>query len=217
VRVITSSLCAQKFNKIRNVEIAKQIWDMLRDAHEGTDEVREGKMDLFQGALEHFFMHDEGTVRQMYDRLIILVSDIRSLGSTEWDDHKMTKKLLRAFTLRKPTRATKIRRDPKLKTKTLNQLFGEILHQELVERDVSKSLSHKINKNVALNASSSDEVESSLKALKSNKEDLSDEGSTDEEMVLVLRNFKKFMKKKYYKKDGDDKKKPSQRRYYECK
>jgi hypothetical protein len=45
-------------------------------------------------------MHDEETVRQMFDRLMILVSDIRSLGSTEWDDHKVIRKLLRAFTLR---------------------------------------------------------------------------------------------------------------------
>jgi hypothetical protein len=36
VRVITSSLCAQEFNKIRNVEVTKKIWDMLREAHEGT-------------------------------------------------------------------------------------------------------------------------------------------------------------------------------------
>jgi hypothetical protein len=83
MRVITSSLCAQEFNKIHNVEIAKQIWDTLREAHEGTDKVREGKMDSLQGELEHFVMHDEEPMRQMYDRLMILVSDIRSLGSTE--------------------------------------------------------------------------------------------------------------------------------------
>jgi hypothetical protein len=87
----------------------------------------------------------------------------------------------------------------------------------LVERDVAKSLSHKVNKNIAPNAISSDKVESSPKILRSRKEDLGDEGSTDEEMALVLRNFKKFMKKKYYKKGGDDKKKSSQRRCYECK
>jgi hypothetical protein len=127
------------------------------------------------------------------------------------------KKLLRAFTPRNPTLATMIRRDPKFKTKTPNQLLGEILHQELVERDVVKSLSHKINKNVALSASLSDNVESSPKALKSNKEDSSDEDSTVEEIALVLRNLKKFMKKKYYKKGGDDKKKPSQRRCNGCK
>jgi hypothetical protein len=48
-------------------------------------------------------------------------------------------------------------------------------------------------------------------------EDSSDEGSTDEEIALVLRNFKKFMKKKYYKEGCDDKKEPSQIRCYECK
>jgi hypothetical protein len=69
----------------------------LREAHEGTNEVREGKMDLLQGELEHFVVYDEEIVRQMYDRLMILVSNIRSLESTEWDDHKVTKKLLRAL------------------------------------------------------------------------------------------------------------------------
>jgi tRNA A37 threonylcarbamoyladenosine synthetase subunit TsaC/SUA5/YrdC len=74
-------------------------------------------------------MHDEETVRQMYDRLIVLVSDITSLGSTEWEDHKVTKKLLRAFTPRNLTLATIIRRDPIFKVKTPNQLLGEIFHQ----------------------------------------------------------------------------------------
>jgi hypothetical protein len=128
VRVITSSLCAQEFNKVRNVEIAKKIWDTLREAHEGTNEVREGNMDLLQGELEHFVMHDEETVRQMYDRLMVPISDIRYLGSTEWEDQKVTKKLLRAFTTRNPTLTTMIRRDPKFKVKTPNQLLGEILH-----------------------------------------------------------------------------------------
>ena len=74
-----------------------------------------------------------------------------------------------AFTPRNPTLATMIRRDPKFKTKTSNQLLGEILHQELVERDVAKSLSHKMTKSVALNATPSIPVESSSKAIKQTK------------------------------------------------
>jgi hypothetical protein len=73
-------LC-QEVNKILNVEVSKKIWDTLREAHEGTNEVREGKMNLLQGELEHFVMHDEETVKQMYDRLMILMLDIRSLGT----------------------------------------------------------------------------------------------------------------------------------------
>ncbi|XP_012701428.1 uncharacterized protein LOC105914394 [Setaria italica] len=109
-----------------------------------------------------------------------------------------------------------IRRDQKFKKMTPNQLLGEILHQELVEKDVAKSLSLKKNKGVALNASSSVMVEPSHKTSKPRKEDSRDDGSTNEETALVLRNFKKFMKKKGFKKDGNDRKETSQRRY-KCK
>ena len=115
-------------------------------------------------------MSDDETVTQMYERLMVLASDIASLGSTEWDDHKVTKKFLRAFTPRNYTLATMIRGDPKFKTKIPNQLLGEILHQELVERDVAKSLSHKVTKSVALNATPSIPVESSSKASSQPKE-----------------------------------------------
>jgi hypothetical protein len=45
-RVITGSLCAQEFNKVRNIQIAKVILDTLKESHEGTEHVRQGKMDL---------------------------------------------------------------------------------------------------------------------------------------------------------------------------
>ena len=54
-------------------------------------------MDLLQGELEHFVMNGDETVTQMYERLMVLVSDIAALGNTKWDDPKVTKKLLRAF------------------------------------------------------------------------------------------------------------------------
>jgi hypothetical protein len=73
------------------------IWDTLKEAHEGTKHVRQGKMDLINGELELFFMKDGETMREMYDRLMLLVSDIKSLGSVDWDDSKVTMKLLRAF------------------------------------------------------------------------------------------------------------------------
>jgi hypothetical protein len=52
------------------------IWDTLKEAHEGTEHVRQGKMDLINGELELFFMKDGETVQEMYDRLMVLVSDI---------------------------------------------------------------------------------------------------------------------------------------------
>ncbi|RCV37997.1 hypothetical protein SETIT_8G106800v2 [Setaria italica] len=151
-------------------------------------------MDLIHGELEHFIMLEEETVTQMFRRLMLLVLDIRTLG----------KKMLRALTPRNPTLDTMIRRDPSFKTKTPNQLLGEILHQELVERYVAKSLSMRMNNSLALNASSTKNEESS-------------EGSTDEEITFAIRNYKKFLKKNAFKKFGEDRKKTSKRRCYECK
>jgi hypothetical protein len=64
-------------------------------------------------------------MRQIYDRLMLLVSYIRSLGSNDWEDSKVTKKLLRAFTPRNPNLATIIRRDPNYYKMAPNQLLGE--------------------------------------------------------------------------------------------
>jgi hypothetical protein len=174
-RVITGSLCAQEFNKVRNIQIAKVIWDTLKEAHEGTEHVRQGKMDLINRELELFFMKDGETVREMCDRLMVLVSNIRALGSPDWDDSNITKKLLRVFSPKDKNLTAMIRRDPRNPTMTTNQLLGEILHQELVDQDVEKSLSLKMKKSLALNASSSEVVEVKAKTSKTKNEDTSDE------------------------------------------
>ena len=40
-----------EYNKVRGIISAKEIWETLQMSHEGNDEVKEGKMDLFQGEL----------------------------------------------------------------------------------------------------------------------------------------------------------------------
>jgi hypothetical protein len=161
-------------------------------------------------------MKDGETVREMYDRLMVLVSDIRALGSKDWDDSKVTKKLLRAFSPKDKNLTAMIRRDPRYPTMTPNQLLGEFLHQELVDQDVEKSLTLKMNKSLALNAGSSEVVESKPKTSTTKKEDTSDEGSTDEETAYAIRKYKKFLKSKASRKGGDERKKKSQRKCYEC-
>jgi hypothetical protein len=93
-----------------------------------------------------------------------------------------------------------IRRDPRYPTMTPTQLLGEILHQELVDQDVEKSLTLKMGKSLALNASSSEVVEAKPKPSMSKKEDTSDEGSTDEETAFSIRKYNKFLKSRASKK-----------------
>jgi hypothetical protein len=89
-------------------------------------------------------MKDGETIQEMYDRLMVLVLDIRALGSKYLDDSKVTKKLLRAFAPKDKNLTAMIRKDPRYPTMTPTQLLGEILHQELVDQDVEKSLTLKM-------------------------------------------------------------------------
>jgi hypothetical protein len=108
-----------------------------------------------------------------------------------------------------------IRRDPNYYKITPNQLLGEILHQELVDQDVEKSLNLKVNKSLALNASSSEVVEVKPKTSKTKNEDTSEDGSMDEETAFAIRKYKKFLKSRASRKGDDERKKKSQCKCYE--
>jgi formylmethanofuran dehydrogenase subunit E len=81
---------------------------------------------------------------------------------------------------------------------------------------VEKSLRLKVNKSLALNASSSEVVEVKQKSSKTKNEETSEEGSADEETTFAIRKYKKFLKSRASRKGGDEKKKKSQCKCYEC-
>lgn len=73
------------------------MWDTIKEAREGTEDVKERNIDLSQGEIEHFVMRGDEAVRQMFDRIVVLVSNIGSLGSTDWDDRKVSKEVAYSF------------------------------------------------------------------------------------------------------------------------
>ena len=156
-------------------------------SHEGNDEVKEGKMDLLQGELESFVMKKDETLQQMHDRLTLLVTETRTLGSKDWDDFKVTKKMLRAYAPKNPMLATIIRgKESYRKMKPIN-LLNELQFHEMNNLDVAKSIGQDEVKTIALKAEPSKTVETSEKPSKQKKK--------VESTAMMVRNFKKFMKK----------------------
>ena len=194
--VLLSALSPEEFNKVDGLEEAKQIWDTLQVAHEGTTSVRESKIELLEGKLGRFVMEDDETPQAMYDRMMVLVNKIRGLGSEEIDDHKVVKRLLRAFAPRNPTLVTLIRERRDYKRLTPSDVLGRILAHELMEEEANevkihaKQSSTSKNKEVAFKASKSKQVQESSSS--------EDESSEDEEMAFFVKRFKKFMRKGGY-------------------
>jgi hypothetical protein len=50
------SLCREEYNKVNGLDNAKEIWDTLKNAHEGNDMTMITKMELIEGDLGRFIM-----------------------------------------------------------------------------------------------------------------------------------------------------------------
>jgi hypothetical protein len=52
--ILLSALDGNEYNRVINVDVAKQIWDTLHLSHEGVDKVRRAKVDLLMAKLNRF-------------------------------------------------------------------------------------------------------------------------------------------------------------------
>jgi hypothetical protein len=82
---------------VNGLEKAKDIWDTLQRAHEGTKPVKKAKRQLIEGQLDRFVLLDDEDPREIYNRLKKLVNKVRAYGSKRWGDRRVIDRMLRAY------------------------------------------------------------------------------------------------------------------------
>ena len=128
-------MCPKEFNKISRLENAQEIWDTLIDMHEGTDSVKESKLDVLQSQLDKFKMKDGEGVAEMYSRLALITNEIAGLGSEEMTDKFIIKKILRALDGKYDTVCTLIQMMPNYKDLKQTEVIGRIVAHEMSLKD----------------------------------------------------------------------------------
>jgi hypothetical protein len=113
--ILLASLSREEYNKVQGLKSAKEIWDVLKTAHEGDEVTKITKRETIEGELGRFMLHQGEEPQAMYNRLKTLVNQVRNLGSTKWDDHEMVKVILRSLVFLNPTQVQLIRGDPRYK------------------------------------------------------------------------------------------------------
>ena len=213
------ALSGDEFNRVANLESAHEIWITLQNVHEGTSSVRESKIELLKGKLDRFVMGENETPSEMYNRLNLLVNEIKGLGNKEMTDGFIVKRMLRAITPRNVTLVTLIRERDDFDKLTPHDVLGRILAHDLMQQeskevyDLTTPSSSSRKQNLALKAKQ--EVQESTSGDES-------EDELDEQMALFVRKFSKFIKKggfhKYNNKKPFDKSRGrhSERKCYEC-
>src|SRR6266508_2003505 len=238
--VILASLSQEEFNKVNDLEIAKDIWDILQVSHEGDHKAKLGKIDLLEGELEEFIMLKGETLQGLFDRLVVIINKIRALGCEEWGNHKVTRWFLRAYQVKNMGLAQMIRDRDDYDEMKPHTLLGKLQQHEMVDQAAIKAAERVpntmvpnisgISKEVALQAANEDESNNqaksrSRKASKSKKiivESSSEEDSSNDEnqnVAMFIKSFKKIMRGgNKYNKSYDDKykKRNKKRQCYEC-
>jgi hypothetical protein len=206
--ILFASLSREEYNKVQALKSAKEIWDVLKTAHEGDEVTKITKRETIEGELGRFMLH-----QAMYNRLKTLVNQVRNLGSTKWDDHEMVKVILRSLVFLNPTQVQLIRGDPRYTLMSLEEVIGKFVSFELMIKG---------SKRIIEQGASSFVPEAqpvAFKATEEKKEDSTpsripiDASKLDnEEMTLIIKSFRQILKQRR----GKDYKPRSKKVCYKC-
>jgi hypothetical protein len=196
--ILLASLCREEYNKVQGLNTAKEIWDVLKTAHEGDEVTKITKRETIEGELGRFILNQGEEPQAMYNRLKTLVNQVRNLGSIKWDDHEMVKVILRSLVFRNPTQVQLIRGDPRYKLMSPEEVIGKFVSFELM----IKGSKHIIN--LEQGGTSSPEVQPvAFKAMEEEKKEPTpsripiDASKLDnEEMALIIKSFRQILKQR---------------------
>jgi hypothetical protein len=210
--ILLASLSREEYNKVQGLKSAKEIWDVLKTAHEGDEVTKITKRETIEGELGRFMLHQGEEPQEMYNRLKTLVNQVHNLGSTKWDDHEMVKVILRSLVFLNPTQVQLIRGDPRYKLMSPEEVIGKFVSFELMIKGSKKIIEQ--------GASSTPEMQPvAFKATEEKKEESTssrlpiDASKLDnEEMALIIKSFRQILKQRR----GKDYKPRSKKVCYKC-
>jgi hypothetical protein len=194
--ILLTSLSREEYNKVQGLKSSKEIWDVLKTAHEGDEVTKITKRETIEGELGRFMLHQGEEPQAMYNRLKTLVNQVRNLGRTKCDDHEMVKVILRSLVFLNPTQVQLIRGDPRYKLMSPEEVIGKFVSFELMIKG-----SKKIIEQGASFVPKAQPV--AFKATEEKKEDSTpsrvpiDASKLDnEEMTLIIKSFRQILKQR---------------------
>jgi hypothetical protein len=106
-------------------------------AHEGLRPVRKVKVEMLEGQLNRFIMHDDETPHEMFNWLKKLVNKARALGSKKWTDRMLTEILMMTYTPINYNVVALIRQDPTYKKMSTDDVLVRIMNHEMNIQEVN--------------------------------------------------------------------------------
>jgi len=92
-KLLYFGLGQDEYTRISECESAKEIWNALRVAHEGTNQVKQSRIELLMTKYEVFKMSDKETIMDMYTRFTHITNELKSLKKS-FTTEELVRKIL---------------------------------------------------------------------------------------------------------------------------
>ena len=175
-KLLYFGLGPDEYVRISECKTAKDIWDALQIAHEGTNQVKQSRIELLMRKYELFEMGDKETVMEMYTRFTHITNELKSLGKS-FTTEELVRKILRFLPQSWEAKVMAIQEAKDMESISLDELIGNLQTYELRKNSQQKEEAKKDRGLV-------------LKVMDEDSSDLD-----DEEMAMITRKFKRFFKK----------------------
>ena len=96
MNILYCALDPNEFNHISTCESTKQIWNRLQVTYEGTNQVKESKINILVHNYELFKMKSDESITEMFTRFIDIINDLKSLGKV-YPNNEQVRKILRSL------------------------------------------------------------------------------------------------------------------------
>ncbi|CAM8900188.1 unnamed protein product [Rhodiola kirilowii] len=176
LNAIFSAVDESIFKLILNCESAKEAWDTLSTHFEGTDKVKQSRIQMLTSRFEELKMHEDESIKDFNARVCDIVNEASTLGEA-LPEEKVVQKILRSLSKRFATKVTAMEEANNTKTMSWKELIGNLCTYELQHLTVP---------------------EPKVKSVGLKAETMLDDESTNgvsEELALLTKNFNKLLKK----------------------
>jgi hypothetical protein len=199
ISLLQNGMVATEFDRFSTCSSAKEIWDGLELAYEGTTVVKKQRIDFLIRKYELFAMEQNESLDSMSTRFSSIVNELKNLGRT-FNSEEIARKILRSLSKRWRPKVLVMEECRDLTLLSYQELIGALMAHEITlnEDDVEASSSKKM----ALQAESNERQDSDL----------------EDETVLFARRFKnKFFNRKLNKTPNNNNNNKAPKKFNESK
>ncbi|XP_075107102.1 uncharacterized protein LOC142180079 [Nicotiana tabacum] len=129
-KILVYGIGPNEYNRISSCQSAKEIWEALQTACEGTTQVKQSKIDMLTTKYELFKMKDDESIQDMHTWFTSIINELHSLGEII-PRNKLVRKILSVFPSSWESRVNVITEAKDLQKLTIDELVGNLKTYEM--------------------------------------------------------------------------------------